>query len=133
MFTGAYRPLLAGRPTVPLELLEDHGSETARREMEAIVRMKKIDIAELERAVAVKTEKRRTAEARKRGGHVWRRPAGRPRDGAWAAVASVVWRFTATFADATRAPSQPREARLTRASLTCPRMNVSALSRLRGS
>lgn len=42
-------------PTVLPELLKDHGSETARRAMEAMLRMKKIDIAELERAVAVKS------------------------------------------------------------------------------
>ena len=42
-------------PTVLLELLKDHSSETARRAMEAMLRMKKIDIAALERAVAVKS------------------------------------------------------------------------------
>ena len=36
------------------ELLKDHTSDTAKRAMEAMLRMKKIDIAELERAVAVK-------------------------------------------------------------------------------
>ena len=35
------------------ELLQDHKSDTAKRAMEAILRMKKIDVAELERAVAV--------------------------------------------------------------------------------
>jgi len=35
------------------ELLQDHKSDTAKRAMEAILRMTKIDIAELERAVAV--------------------------------------------------------------------------------
>jgi len=34
------------------ELLKDHKSETARRTMDALLRMKKIEIAELERAVA---------------------------------------------------------------------------------
>jgi predicted 3-demethylubiquinone-9 3-methyltransferase (glyoxalase superfamily) len=41
-------------PSVLPELLKDHSSETAQRAMEATLRMKKIDIAELERAVAVK-------------------------------------------------------------------------------
>lgn len=36
------------------ELIKDHTSDTAKRAMEAMLRMKKIDIAELERAVAVK-------------------------------------------------------------------------------
>jgi predicted 3-demethylubiquinone-9 3-methyltransferase (glyoxalase superfamily) len=34
-----------------LELLKDHRSATAQRAMEAMLRMKKIDIGELERAV----------------------------------------------------------------------------------
>jgi len=34
-------------------VLKDHKSDTAQRAMEAMLRMKKIDIAELERAVAV--------------------------------------------------------------------------------
>ena len=33
-------------------MLKDHKSETARRAMDALLRMKKIEIAELERAVA---------------------------------------------------------------------------------
>jgi predicted 3-demethylubiquinone-9 3-methyltransferase (glyoxalase superfamily) len=40
-------------PRVLPELLNDHTSETAERAMDAMLRMKKIDIAELERAVAV--------------------------------------------------------------------------------
>lgn len=40
-------------PTVMNELMKDHNSETAKRAMESFLRMKKIDIAELERAVAV--------------------------------------------------------------------------------
>ena len=40
-------------PRLLEELLEDHKSDTAQRAMEAMLRMKKIDIAELERAVAV--------------------------------------------------------------------------------
>jgi predicted 3-demethylubiquinone-9 3-methyltransferase (glyoxalase superfamily) len=40
-------------PTVMNELLNDHNSETAKRAMESFLRMKKIDIAELERAVSV--------------------------------------------------------------------------------
>jgi predicted 3-demethylubiquinone-9 3-methyltransferase (glyoxalase superfamily) len=39
-------------PKVLLELLQDHNSEKAQRAMEAMLRMKKIDIAELEHAVA---------------------------------------------------------------------------------
>jgi predicted 3-demethylubiquinone-9 3-methyltransferase (glyoxalase superfamily) len=39
-------------PTVLPELLQDHESGTAQRAMEAMLRMKKIDIAELEQAVA---------------------------------------------------------------------------------
>jgi predicted 3-demethylubiquinone-9 3-methyltransferase (glyoxalase superfamily) len=38
-------------PRVLLELLKDHESVKAQRAMEALLRMKKIDIAELERAV----------------------------------------------------------------------------------
>ena len=38
-------------PTVLPELLKDHESPTAQRAMEALLRMKKIDIRELERAV----------------------------------------------------------------------------------
>ena len=37
------------------DLLKDHNSDTARRAMDAMLRMKKIDITELERAVAVST------------------------------------------------------------------------------
>jgi len=40
-------------PSMLDELLQDHKSDTAKRAMEAILRMKKIDIAELERAVVV--------------------------------------------------------------------------------
>ncbi|HVQ12995.1 MAG TPA: VOC family protein [Vicinamibacterales bacterium] len=40
-------------PTVMNELMKDHNSETAKRAMESFLRMKKIDIAELERAAAV--------------------------------------------------------------------------------
>ena len=40
-------------PTVLPELLKDHTSDTAQRAMEAMLRMKKINIAELERAVTV--------------------------------------------------------------------------------
>ena len=40
-------------PRLLEELLKDHKSDTAQRAMEAMLRMKKIDIAELERAVAV--------------------------------------------------------------------------------
>ena len=40
-------------PTVLPQLLKDHMSGTAKRAMEAMLQMKKIDIAELERAVAV--------------------------------------------------------------------------------
>jgi predicted 3-demethylubiquinone-9 3-methyltransferase (glyoxalase superfamily) len=39
-------------PTILPELLKDHESPTAARAMEAMLRMKKIDIRELERAVA---------------------------------------------------------------------------------
>jgi predicted 3-demethylubiquinone-9 3-methyltransferase (glyoxalase superfamily) len=39
-------------PTVLPEMLKDHESPTAQRAMEAMLRMKKIDIRELERAVA---------------------------------------------------------------------------------
>ena len=39
-------------PTVLPEMLKDHESPTAKRAMEALLRMKKIDIRELERAVA---------------------------------------------------------------------------------
>jgi predicted 3-demethylubiquinone-9 3-methyltransferase (glyoxalase superfamily) len=39
-------------PKVLPELLKDHKSETAQRAMEAMLRMKKIEIAELEQAVA---------------------------------------------------------------------------------
>ena len=39
-------------PAVLLDLLKDHESQTAQRAMEAMLRMKKIDIRELERAVA---------------------------------------------------------------------------------
>jgi predicted 3-demethylubiquinone-9 3-methyltransferase (glyoxalase superfamily) len=39
-------------PAILLELLKDHESPTAQRAMEALLRMKKIDISELERAVA---------------------------------------------------------------------------------
>jgi predicted 3-demethylubiquinone-9 3-methyltransferase (glyoxalase superfamily) len=40
-------------PTVLPELLKDHISDTAQRAMEAMLRMKKINIVELERAVTV--------------------------------------------------------------------------------
>jgi predicted 3-demethylubiquinone-9 3-methyltransferase (glyoxalase superfamily) len=40
-------------PTVLPELLKDHISDTAQRAMEAMLRMKKVNIAELERAVTV--------------------------------------------------------------------------------
>ena len=40
-------------PTVLPELLKDHTSDTAQRAMEAMLRMRKINIAELERAVTV--------------------------------------------------------------------------------
>jgi predicted 3-demethylubiquinone-9 3-methyltransferase (glyoxalase superfamily) len=40
-------------PTVLPELLKDHTSDTAQRAMEAMLRMKKINVAELERAVTV--------------------------------------------------------------------------------
>jgi predicted 3-demethylubiquinone-9 3-methyltransferase (glyoxalase superfamily) len=39
-------------PRVLIDLLQDHTSEKAQRAMEAMLRMKKIDIAELEHAVA---------------------------------------------------------------------------------
>jgi predicted 3-demethylubiquinone-9 3-methyltransferase (glyoxalase superfamily) len=39
-------------PRVLSELLKDHGSETAQHAMEAMLQMKKIDIGQLERAVA---------------------------------------------------------------------------------
>ena len=39
-------------PTVLMDLLKDHKSPTAQRAMEALLRMKKIDIRELERAAA---------------------------------------------------------------------------------
>jgi predicted 3-demethylubiquinone-9 3-methyltransferase (glyoxalase superfamily) len=39
-------------PTVLPEMLKDHESAKAQRAMEAMLRMKKIDIRELERAVA---------------------------------------------------------------------------------
>lgn len=39
-------------PTVLLEMLKDHESTKAQRAMEAMLRMKKIDIRELERAVS---------------------------------------------------------------------------------
>ena len=39
-------------PTVLLEMLKDHESPKAQRAMEAMLRMKKIDIRELERAIA---------------------------------------------------------------------------------
>ena len=41
-------------PRILPELLRDHESEMARRAMEAMLRMKKVDIAELERSVAVR-------------------------------------------------------------------------------
>jgi predicted 3-demethylubiquinone-9 3-methyltransferase (glyoxalase superfamily) len=41
-------------PAKLMELMKDDASDTARRATEAMLRMKKIDIAELERAVAVK-------------------------------------------------------------------------------
>ena len=40
-------------PAKLIELMKDHMSDTAQRVMESILRMKKIDIAELERAVTV--------------------------------------------------------------------------------
>ena len=40
-------------PTVLDELLKDHNSDTAQRAMEAMLQMQKIEIARLERAVAV--------------------------------------------------------------------------------
>jgi predicted 3-demethylubiquinone-9 3-methyltransferase (glyoxalase superfamily) len=40
-------------PTVLPELLKDHVSDTAQRAMEAMLQMKKINVAELERAVTV--------------------------------------------------------------------------------
>jgi predicted 3-demethylubiquinone-9 3-methyltransferase (glyoxalase superfamily) len=40
-------------PAVLNELLKDHNSETAQRALDAMLHMKKLDIAELERAVAV--------------------------------------------------------------------------------
>ena len=40
-------------PTALPELLKDHTSDTAQRAMEAMLRMKKINVAELERAVTV--------------------------------------------------------------------------------
>ena len=43
-------------PTVLQELMKDHTTETARRATEAILRMKKIDISELERAVSAGTQ-----------------------------------------------------------------------------
>ena len=49
---GQVRPVVAGRAHHPAEMLKDHESATAQRAMEAMLRMKKIDIAELERAVA---------------------------------------------------------------------------------
>jgi len=39
-------------PTILPELLQDHESPTAQRAMEAMLRMKKIDVREIERAVA---------------------------------------------------------------------------------
>ena len=39
-------------PTILPELLKDHESPTAQRAMEAMLRMKKINIRELEQAVA---------------------------------------------------------------------------------
>ena len=39
-------------PTVMVEMMKDHKSPKAQRAMEAMLRMKKIDIKELERAVA---------------------------------------------------------------------------------
>jgi predicted 3-demethylubiquinone-9 3-methyltransferase (glyoxalase superfamily) len=39
-------------PTAIAEMLKDHESQTAQRAMEALLRMKKIDIRELERAAA---------------------------------------------------------------------------------
>ena len=39
-------------PTILPELLQDHESPTAQRAMEAMLRMKKIDVRELEQAVA---------------------------------------------------------------------------------
>jgi predicted 3-demethylubiquinone-9 3-methyltransferase (glyoxalase superfamily) len=39
-------------PTILPKMLEDHESPTAQRAMEAMLRMKKIDIRELERAVS---------------------------------------------------------------------------------
>ena len=39
-------------PTVMLELFKDHESAKAQRAMEAMLRMKKFDIRELERAAA---------------------------------------------------------------------------------
>jgi predicted 3-demethylubiquinone-9 3-methyltransferase (glyoxalase superfamily) len=43
-------------PTMLQELMKDHTTETARRATEAILRMKKIDISELERAVSAGTQ-----------------------------------------------------------------------------
>lgn len=42
-------------PTVVPEMLKDHESPKAQRAMEAMLRMKKIDIAEIERAVSEAT------------------------------------------------------------------------------
>ena len=43
-------------PTMLQELMKDHTTETARRATEAILRMTKIDISELERAVSAGTQ-----------------------------------------------------------------------------
>jgi predicted 3-demethylubiquinone-9 3-methyltransferase (glyoxalase superfamily) len=45
-------------PKILPDLLKDHESETAQRAMEALLRMKKIDIAELEHAVTVGAARR---------------------------------------------------------------------------
>ncbi len=50
--TGRYGLSWQVVPTVLPVMLKDHESSKAQRAMETVLRMKKIDIAELERAVA---------------------------------------------------------------------------------
>jgi hypothetical protein len=47
---GQVRPVLADRPLRPARMLQDEDPQKAKRVMEAMLKMKKIDIAALERA-----------------------------------------------------------------------------------
>ena len=58
---GQVRPVVAGRARAAApDLFKDHASRKAERAMEAMLRMKKIDIAELERAAAEEPVGRRS-------------------------------------------------------------------------